>query len=348
MSFAAVGAAAAVGSLAYGLSQGGGDAPSSPNYAAATKEGVVTDASLLPYKKIVDAAAKMGKKVTVKDPVTGEMTELDFSGLGDADTAAEYADKMAQAALKLQQTYGAQFIEEANKQLALANPQETAAKTKLFDEIMADQNRVEDRTLAKTLQQQMIDELNAGGSTDAETNREIEQFLTAQQSARGGGYGTADEYERAMGVGQAAEARKAQKKQQAMAWLTSGATPEDADFRTRQQNKANLGSFISGTKPSAEFASLSGAQNGAAPFISGAPGPTLNPNAGQQGAQYAQNTYNTQMGYAAGQANDWMGAIGLGLQAYGTFNTGGGAFKNPWGTKTIQGGWGSSIPQGQV
>ncbi len=264
--------------------------------------------------------------------------EADFTGLGDADKAGANADKMAQQMLDLQRKYGADFVTEAKKQLELANPQETAAKTKLFDEIMADQGKTPDRTVAKTLQQQILEELNQGGGTDAATNREIEQFLTAQQSARGGGYGTADEYERAMGVGQAAEARKTQRKQQAMAFLTSGATPEDADFRVGQQNKANLGSFISGSKPSAEFASLTGAQTGAAPFVAGPAAPGLNPNAGQQGAQFAQGNYNTQTNYAAGQANPWLQGIGVGLKAYGVFNQG--------GTKTASSeqnvGWGTA------
>jgi len=255
-----------------------------------------------------------------------EALEADFTGLGDADKAGVNADKLAQTMLDLQRKYGSDFVAEARKQLEQSDPEGWAARKRLFDEVMADQDRQPDLTLSKTIQQQMLDELNQGGATDAATNREIEQFLTAQQSARGGGYGKADEYERAMGVGQAAEARKAQRKQQALAFLTSGATPDDVSFRRGQQNKANLASFLSGTTPTAQFASLSGAQNQAAPFIPGTPGPTLNPNAGAQGAAYAQGNYNTQTNYAAGQANPWMAGLGLGLKAYGTFNQG-----NPWG-----------------
>lgn len=275
--------------------------------------------------------------------------EADFTGLGDADKAGQNADQMAQTMLDLQRKYGSDFVAEARKQLEQADPEGWQARKKLFDEVMADSTRTEDRTLAKTVQQQMLDELNQGGATDAATNREIEQFLTAQQSARGGGYGTADEYERAMGVGQAAEARKAQRKQQALAFLTSGATPEDADYRQRQQRMSNLSNFMAGKTPTAEFQSLSGAQSGAAPFVPGAPGPTLNPNAGAQGAQYAQNNYQTQTGYAAGQANPWLQGLGLGLRAYGAFNQGktNTATTNPWGTL---GSWqgGASIPAGQA
>lgn len=270
-----------------------------------------------------------------------EALEADFTGLGDADKAGANADKMAASMLELQRKYGADFVAEARKQAEQADPEGWAARKKLFDEVMADSARVEDRTLAKTIQQQMLDELNAGGGTDAATNREIEQFLTAQQAARGGGYGKADEYERAMGVGQAAEARRVQRQQRAMAWLTSGATPEDADYRQRQQRMGNLSNFMSGTTPTAQFQSLSGAQNGAAPFVAGPGAPQVSmeglQNAGNAGAQFAQGTYNTQSNYAAGQADPWMNAIGLGLQAYGTFNQGGG-MKSPFSGQK-QGGW---------
>jgi len=277
-----------------------------------------------------------------------EALEADFTGLGDADKAGVNADKMAQTMLDLQRKYGSDFVAEARKQLEQSDPEGWAARKRLFDEVMADQDRQPDLTLSKTIQQQMLEDLEAGGATDAATNREIEQFLTAQQSARGGGYGKADEYERAMSVGLAAEERRARKRSAALAFLTSGATPDDVAFRRGQQNKANLSSFMSGTTPTAQFGSLSAAQNQAAPFVPGPGAPQLSAEgmaaAGGQGAAFAQGNYNTQTNYAAGQANPWMAGLGLGLKAYGAFNQG-----DPWGTtpgkvnfnypSAKQGGW---------
>jgi len=305
------------------------DLPPAPDYAAAQTAGVVADAKTLPYRNMIEAARKLGQKITVKNPETGAMEEVDFTGLGDADISGQYSDKMAAKVLEIQQKYGPEFIKSAKEQLAASDPQGVAARQRLFDEVMADQDRQPDLTLSKTIQQQMLDELNQGGATDAATNREIEQFLTAQQSARGGGYGKADEYERAMGVGQAAEARKAQRKQQALAFLTSGATPDDVSFRRGQQNKANLSAFLSGTTPTAQFQQLSGAQQQAAPFVAQG-GVNQNPNAGAQGAQFAQNVWQTQANNAAQEANPWLQGIGLGLKGIGTVAQAGGAQGFKW------------------
>jgi hypothetical protein len=330
-SFAGIAAVAVVGTTVGMAVAGGEDQPNSPDYSRATAEGVKTDASLLPFRRMVDAAAKLGQKITVNDPVTGEPTTYDFTGYGDAETSAAAADAQAKVALDIQKKYGSQFIDQAMQQLKQANPEGFAARTKLFDSIMAQQDKTAVNPVANTLQAQIMEELNKGGETDAATNREIEQFMTAQQTARGGGYGKADEYEQAMGMGQQAEARKAQRKQQALAWLTSGATPTDVEYRQGQQNMANLSNFISGQTPTAQFGQLSGAQQGAAPYMPGATGPDLNPNAGSQAAGYAQNTYNTQMGNPA--SNPWMQGLGLGMQGLGAVSAAGG--KNGfgvWGT----------------
>jgi hypothetical protein len=90
-------------------------------------------------------------------------------------------------------------------------------------------------------------------------------------------------------------------------------TVGDAGFRMRQQRLANAASFLSGTTPVAQFGQISGAQQGAAAFnpMGVQSGLTLNPNAGAQGQQFAMNTYNQQMNYAAQQQPIGMQLLGL-------------------------------------
>jgi hypothetical protein len=93
-----------------------------------------------------------------------------------------------------------------------------------------------------------------------------------------------------------------------LSFLTSGATPDDIKLRANQTNIANLASFLSGQTPTSQFASISGAQSGAVPFAGGQQLPTLNPNAGQQGAQYALgSTQAAQNAFKLNQAkpNPW-------------------------------------------
>ena len=58
---------------------GKGSAPPPPDYAAANREGVLTGVELLPLQKQIEAAAKMGTKISYKDPRTGETIQIKAS-----------------------------------------------------------------------------------------------------------------------------------------------------------------------------------------------------------------------------------------------------------------------------
>jgi len=300
------------------------DIPPAPDYAAANTAGVVADASTLPYRKAIDSLAKLGGKAMLKNPQTGQMEEVDFTGLGEADTSGQYADKMAAKVLEIQQKYGADFIKQANEQLKLADPQGTAARDSLYNEIMARLGQPVDSPVADSLEAQILKELQAGADLDGDVMREMDQYLIGQQLERGGSYGKADEFQRASNIGQAADARRSQRQQKAAAFLAGGFGKDERNYRKSQQDMANLSSFMSGQTPTAQFQQLSGAQQGAAPFVPGTPGQTLNPNAGQQGTQFAQGVWNTQANIASQQANPWLQGLGLGLKAVGTVAGAGG------------------------
>jgi len=105
--------------------------------------------------------------------------------------------------------------------------------------------------------------------------------------------------------------------------LATGERRGDAAWRNWQQTLVNSASFLSGTTPVAQFGQLSGGQQGASPFnpMGIQSGIGVDPNAGAQGQQWAMNSYNTRMNFAANQqpiGSQLLGmAAGIGGQALG-------------------------------
>ena len=270
-----------------------GDAPDPPNIAGANEAGVWADAKTMGVRKLIQDAAKFGKKITLKVPTfdaqgnkTGEEeVTYDFSGFSDMDStkadldfAAESADKMAATMLDVQKKYGKDFITQRMEELKAADPTGYEVRQMLGEAAKED--------------------LALGSQLSPEMRNQVEQQERAAQAARGNIYGSAPAAAEAMAVG-------------------------DAGFRMRQQRLANAASFLSGTTPVSQFGQISGAQGGASPFnpVGIQSGLTLNPNAGAQGQQFAMNTYNQQMNYAANQQPIGMQllgmAAGIGGQAVG-------------------------------
>lgn len=360
--------------------------PGAPDYGKATVDGIIADINTLPFRRMIEAAVRQGKKITVDDPnapahdvetiheviqefdrdsanvgdtgkmvykdkQTGEIlkesdisydpstrqpirkiithvpagkVDYDFTGMGDADNQIGNAQKLAPAILKLQQQYGPAFIAQRLKELRLSNPNEMAARDKMFQWIMAEAKKTPDTTMTKALSAQLMEELQAGGKLSPDVAREVEQDIRKSQAARGNIMGNAPAFEEAMSVGSAAEKRKADRQARALAYLQSGTTADDVNFRKFQQSIANLGDFTAGKTPSSQFGTISGAQQGAVPFVTGEPMTTnVNPNAGQSGVNAANQTYNTQ----AGQPNPWLRGIATGINAYT-------AFKRPTGAQS--------------
>jgi hypothetical protein len=135
--------------------------------------------------------------------------------------------------------------------------------------------------LRKDLGNSLSADLNNGG-LPAGLEEQVTQSERAGQAARGNIFGGAPAAAEALKVGDAAQ-------------------------RIKQQNYANVASFLSGTTPVAQFQSISGAQQGAAPY---APqniqqGIGVNPNAGAQGTAFAQQVYGQQSSNALNQDSPW-------------------------------------------
>lgn len=234
----------------------------------------------------------------------------DFRGVGEIDSQADYAKQMAQVGIDLQKKYGVQFAEESARQLELADPEGAAARKLLFSEVKRIAEQKPDRKLAKTLDAQIGQDLAAGTGLNSGETSALERTLMLRE-ARGDAQAAnvADMLTR----GEAGAARLAGRQQKALGYQTSGVSPEDADYRKTQQDMSNMGAFLAGTTPTAQFQQLSGAQQGAAPMRGGAPLTNVGGNTGS-GANFAQNQFSTQSALASNTANDWFGMLSLALK----------------------------------
>lgn len=231
------------------------DAPSPPDYAAATREGILTDIETLPLRKLIENAAKSGGKVEYKDPSTGEMKTADFTGIGDVDISKqmlaagiESADALAKAQLDLSKKYSADTIAQRRAELEASDPTGFALREQEGKSIMAD--------------------LLAGKSLDPGMQADVVNAERGAQAARGNIMGNSSAAAEAMTVG-------------------------DAGFRLWQQKLANASAFLSGTTPTAQFSALGGAQQGVVGFNPQAvqTGTNINPNAGSQGWQAGMQSW---------------------------------------------------------
>jgi hypothetical protein len=301
--------------------------PDPPNYAAAAREGVYADLETYPLRYLSEAASRMGGRVVI------DGVEYDFSGLGEADSAGVMSDQMAQTLLDIQRDMGPAFVRQRLAELEQADPQGFAARKDLFARIMAQTEAAPDRPLAEDLQRSIMGELERAGRLDARQMSEVQQAVRGGQVARGNYLGNAATAQEAGAVVQAGEGLRDRSQQRALGFLESGVTPEDVEYRRIQQSLANLGAFNEGTSPTAQFRTLSGAGNGAAPFIGGGFNSQMtNPNAGMQGANNAMALYGGQVNWQQNQVNPWIAGISTGINAANAaVNLGWGAGARPAG-----------------
>ena len=278
--------------------------PKIPDPNAAAVAGATADLELFPFQYQINALAKMGGKAVING------VEYDFTGLGDADTAAVMSDKMAQTMLELQQEYGPEFVKQRLAELKAADPTGYAARQQLFDRIMADAEANPDRPMNKALQDAVQGELGKAGKLDARQIEEVQQGVRGKQIGRGIILGNAAASEEANALVGASESLRDRRQQQAAGFLGSGLSPEDVQYRNIQQSLSNLGAFTNGTTPTAQFGAVSSASNGAAPLYTGSTNTaSTNPNATVQGMQDAMSLYSTNMNWANSQINPWMAGI---------------------------------------
>jgi len=253
---------------------------------------------------------------TVKMDMPGETKTADFTGYGEADVQGRVAEQMAKNLLDLDKKYGSQFIEEALKQQALADPEGTAARGKLYELIKQQAEKNPERPVADLLDTQVSDQLRAGKGLDATSQRLLDEAIKAAAESRGSRVeGT--EWDEPMTTGFEGQRRLDAAQQKALGWLTSGATPEDVEYRREQQTLGNLSNFVQGRTPQSQFGSLSAAQNGPTPVRAGPALPLANGGTGQAAQGAAMQTYGTQLNNDANQMNPWMAGLSTLLSGAG-------------------------------
>ena len=247
--------------------------PDPPNVAGANEAGVWADAQTLAVRKLIANAAKFGKKIDLQVPkfdasgnkIGVESVTYDFGGYSDVDSTRADLDFAAESADKMAKT----MLDVQEKY----GPGFVAQRKKELE--LSDPTGT---AVREELGKSALADLERGYALAPGMRREVTEAEQAAQTARGNVLGSGAAAAEALSVG-------------------------DAAWRMRQQRLANAASFLSGATPVAQFGQLSGAQQGAAAFnpMGVQSGLTLNPNAGAQGQQFAMNSYNQQMNYAANQ-----------------------------------------------
>jgi len=239
----------------------------------------------------------------------------DFTGMGDAEVQGRIARESAANMLELQKKYGPEFIAEAKRQQELADPEGVAARRLLASEIgrMEEARKTRERPVAGLVDSQLLaDGVGAAPGSGAEAD--ISRVLAEREGTTLGTEDILNELE----TGPTGEARKNDRLRKMTAWLSSGASPTDADYREKQNSLANMASFLGGRTPQSQFASLSGAQTGAAPQPQGAPLVGQNANMMQLGDQAGANTYAAGVRQTANTVSPWYAGLSLITQGLST------------------------------
>ncbi len=313
-----------------------------PDPAKGYVAGINSDLETLPARRLIEAMARLGESGYVDIPGSrGRTTRqfYDFTGLGEADYNRQYGEQMAAQMLQLQRDFGPKFVEQRLAELEASDPTGAAMRRQLWDTVRTGAETERDYSDAQALQDAVLADLERGGSLDPETERQISQSVMGEQVARGNYLGNAAAAQEGTAIANAGEAERATRQQQALAFLTGQVSPADAARREGLQDMNNLAAFLAGESPTAQFGQLSGAQNGAAPFLPGAPMPGTNPMAGWQGVQNQQNLWSAQQG--AQGVNPWVAGLSGAFNGVNLWQSwrgaGGGAGARPPGN--AGGGW---------
>jgi hypothetical protein len=271
-----------------------------PNQAAVA--GALAQAGTFPFQQYIDYLAQTGGSANIGG------TNYNFTGLGNAQQNAALSQALLPAELNIQQQYGPQYTALALQNLQQANPQGVAARQQ-EGQLLSGTGVPPVRPMATDLQNQVLALTGMGSNLTTGPNSEtegVQQQARGNQVANGIFLGNAPAAQEAAAVVNAGDQQQQQRQQQALDFLQGGVSPEDVTYRRVQQSLSNLGNFINSQTPEAQFQSLSGAGQGAAPFNTGnVQSPSVNTNGGLQGLQNAADIYSGNVNWADNQANPW-------------------------------------------
>jgi hypothetical protein len=235
--------------------------------------------------------------------------------------------------LDIQQGYSGQEIAQRLADLKQADPNGYAAYGQLFGQIQNDINQnPPNQPLSESTQGAINNVLQQSQSLTPDQLNQVQNSARGQNVGSGVYLGNAPAQAEANAVVGATDVQNQQAQSAATKYLSEGVTPSDIQFRTIQQNLADLGAFINGQTPTAQFSELSGAQGGAVPTPNtGYQTPTINESsAAQQGLSEA----NTLFGLNQQVANPYLAGLNLASQGISTGNNLYNAFSSPYSSTT--------------
>lgn len=236
----------------------------------------------------------------------------DFTGYGTADIEGQLAQQYTQMQNELSKKYGVQFAEEARREQELADPQGTAARAKEYELIQKEMEKPSPiNPLSSTLESQIDSQLKAGSHLDPMSRDLLEKAVERASADRGGSL-ESNLVDQSMSTGAEGEARRQVGLDKSQAFLNSGSSPADIEYRREQQLLADAGSFAGGRTPESQFGSIS--SNGSAPFYPGQPSPTMPGGAAQTGQNAASAQYAARAQQAS-QPNPWLSGLSAALSA---------------------------------
>ena len=295
----------------------GGSTPTAPDPTVAAIAGINQTTQNYPFSYLVNAAAQTGSDATLTNPATGQPQDYNFTGLGTADVQNTVSAQMSQVLLDIQKGLGSQYIAQRLQDLQQSDPTGYAAYGQLFNQIQQEAAaNPPDLPLSQATQDSINGILKNSGTLTPTEMSQAENQANAGNVASGVYLGNAPQQAVSSAVVNAADQQQNQAEAAASQYLQQGTTPSDIQFRTTQQNMANLGAFINGQNPTAEFSSLSGAANGAAPTPNtGYVPPTMNEGqAAQTGINNANQGFAYQTELSNASANPYLAGLNLGTQ----------------------------------
>ena len=300
------------GTAAAGLGLAGAQAagvfsPSPFSYnTASSSEMADIQAQQLPELAKLQAEAELGLNtpsrtthVVNPDGSIGTTTQpgADFRGYSTADIQGKLLQQQAEGQLANEKEFNPQFIAEALKQEELSNPQGVKAGQDLYKLIQDQIANPPKSPVADELNKQSQERVTAGSG------------LTPEEQAAFDPTGASPGLSDVLTTGFPGEQRLAANAKAGTDMLSSGATPDDLQYRAEQQNLSNLASFIAGKTPENQFGELSGAATSATPAYSNTPQPTYNQGALQQGTQAGLTQYGQETQAQLGTPNPWMAGV---------------------------------------
>lgn len=247
---------------------------------------------------------------------------VDFKGFGAADTQGTIAKQSAAGQLALAQKYDPQFIAQALQQEQQADPTGTAARQLEAQLIQKQMGMDFTNPISGKLTSQVDEQVNAGRGLDPMETSALHDSVGRALASRGGD-GLGADFSQPLTTGAAGVARQAAGIQKGVGEISSGTTPEDVQYRQQQQNMADLSALITGQTPQSQFHSLSGAQSGPTPMVSGAPLPTSPGNTMGAAGSAALNANATGNQIRNATANPWLAGLSTTINAVGALGNAG-------------------------